>query len=91
MTDLSFLTALLAISAGRHFIAPSLPPRERETLTVAFVLYFILGLANEICDDEVLCGVFVLSFEVRARMSIRITIRITIRMSIRMSIRIVLE
>jgi len=64
LAALSFITALLALAGGRHFLAPVLPAREREALTIAFLLYFIFGMVDEICTREVICGVFVLSFEV---------------------------
>ena len=49
---------------GRHFLAPALPAREREALIAAYVLYLIFGAVEEVCTREVLCGVFVLSFQV---------------------------
>lgn len=64
MASLCFITALLAISAGRHFLFPATPSREREALTAAYVLYFGFGMLQEACTGEVLCGVFVLSYQV---------------------------
>ena len=64
LSSLAFFTALLAFAGGRHFLAPVLPAREREALTIAFVLYPIFGIVEEMCTGEMLCGVFVLSFQV---------------------------
>ena len=64
LSSIAFLTALLALAGGRHFLAPILPAREREALTTAFLLYLIFGVIAEVCTREVLCSVFVLSFQV---------------------------
>lgn len=44
LAALGFIAALLAVSAGRHFLFPQTPAREREALTAAFVLYFGFGM-----------------------------------------------
>jgi len=64
LASISFITALLAIAGGRHFFFASTPAREREGICVAFVLYFGFGMLQEACTGEVLCGVFVLFYQV---------------------------
>jgi len=64
LASLTFLTALLALAGGRHYLSPVLPSREKEALLVAYVLYFLFGMVDDVCGVELICGVFVLSFEV---------------------------
>ena len=49
LSSIAFLTSLLAIAGGRHFLAPVLPAREREALSSAFFLYLFFGVIAEVC------------------------------------------
>ena len=53
LASLAFITALLAVAAGRHFLFPTTPAREREALTAAYVLFFGFGMLQEACTGEV--------------------------------------
>ena len=64
LSSLGFITCLLAVAAGRHFLFPSTPTREREAMVTAYILYFGFGMLQEACTGEVLCTVFVLSYQV---------------------------
>lgn len=64
LATLTFMCALLALSAGRRFLVATLPRREREVFGATLCLYFLFGMLRAACTREVLCGVFVLSFQV---------------------------
>ena len=69
LSALTLITCLLAFSGARHFLAATIPPREREALTVAFGLYFLFGTVTDLCASTgttppLICGVFSLSYYV---------------------------
>ena len=64
LASVALLMTLIAVGAGRHFLAPSLPQREREAMSAAFLLFFGFGMIQEACDGPIICGVFVLCFQV---------------------------
>ncbi|KAL1527548.1 hypothetical protein AB1Y20_008937 [Prymnesium parvum] len=64
LASLAFLCAMLGLAAGRHFTSPVLPPREQEVLVGSMSMYFVFGMLQAACTNEVSCGVFVLSFQV---------------------------
>ena len=64
LASMLVIVVLLAVAAGRHFLSPRLPQREKEALSAAFVLYFTFGVVQESCGQHVLCSIFVLCFQV---------------------------
>ena len=50
LASLGFITALIAIAAGRHFLRPASLAREQEALAVGYILYFTFGMLQQGCS-----------------------------------------
>ena len=62
--SLLFFVLLLAIGAGRHYFAPFTAQREKESLAFVSFLYFVFGMADDLCGDDTFCTLISLAAQV---------------------------
>lgn len=59
-----FLCSLLLVSLGHSIMRQALALREKQILVAAFLCFMLFGILYSLCTDKLLCGAYVLTFQV---------------------------